>query len=133
MFLSNTGKVYFEGLVQLLRYIRDSKNLGLIYYAKIEDAPLLNLLRQYIIYSENQLVVLSGSICKECTDIGRITGAYIVFYQVGPIDNFTDILGPVAQPSTESEYNVECTTVTVPEQFRILNNEYINNDPDVVP
>ena len=39
-FSSNPGKVHFEGLVHLLRYIRDNDNLGLIYYAKIEDAPL---------------------------------------------------------------------------------------------
>ena len=34
-FSSNTGKVHLEGLVHLLRYIRDNKNLGLKYYAKI--------------------------------------------------------------------------------------------------
>ena len=45
-FSSNTGKVYFEGLLHLLRYIRKKNNLGLIYYAKIEDAPLFSLLIQ---------------------------------------------------------------------------------------
>ena len=70
---------------------------------------------------------------KECTDTGRSTGAYIVFYQVAPIDHFTDILGPVAQPSTESDYNVECTTGTAPAHFRIINNEFMNKDTDVVP
>ena len=34
---SNPGKVHFEGLVHLLRYIRDNKNLGLKYYADIND------------------------------------------------------------------------------------------------
>ena len=29
IFSSNTGKVHYEGLVNLLRYIRDNKNLGL--------------------------------------------------------------------------------------------------------
>ena len=32
---SNTGKLHFEGLLHLLRYIRDNTNLGLKYYAKI--------------------------------------------------------------------------------------------------
>ena len=32
-FLANPGKVHFEGLIHLLRYIRDNKNLGLKYYA----------------------------------------------------------------------------------------------------
>ena len=32
-FSDNPGKVHFEGLVRLLRYIRDNKTLGLKYYA----------------------------------------------------------------------------------------------------
>ena len=43
-FTSNTGEVHFEGLVHLLIYIRYNNNLGLKYYAKIEDAPLSELL-----------------------------------------------------------------------------------------
>ena len=43
-FSSNSGKLSFEGLVQFLRYIRYNKNLGLIYYANIEDATLSDLL-----------------------------------------------------------------------------------------
>ena len=54
---SNTGKVHFEGLVHLLRYIRDSKNLGLKYYAKIEDAPLSELLTLASIKYVNKLTV----------------------------------------------------------------------------
>ena len=42
-FSSYTSKLHFEGLVHLLRYIRDNKNLGLKYYSKIEDAPLPGL------------------------------------------------------------------------------------------
>ena len=34
-FSSNPGKVHSEGLVHLLRYIRDNKNLELKYHAKI--------------------------------------------------------------------------------------------------
>ena len=39
-FSSNPGKVHFEGLVHLLRYIRDNKNLVLNYYADMKYAPL---------------------------------------------------------------------------------------------
>ena len=35
-FFSNPGTVHFEGLVQLLLYIKGNRNLGLIYYTKIE-------------------------------------------------------------------------------------------------
>ena len=34
-FSSNPDKIYFEGLVHLLRYIRDNKSLGLNYYSYI--------------------------------------------------------------------------------------------------
>ena len=43
-FSSNHGKVHFEVLVHLLRYIRENKNLGLNYYSDINDAPLSDLL-----------------------------------------------------------------------------------------
>ena len=37
-FSANTGKIYFEGLVHLLRYIRDNKTLVLKYYGDMNDA-----------------------------------------------------------------------------------------------
>ena len=43
-FSENTGKVHFEGLVHLLRYIRDNKTLGLKYYADMNDAPEYTLI-----------------------------------------------------------------------------------------
>ena len=59
LFSSSPGKVNFEGLVHLLIYIRDRNNLGLKYYAKIEDAPLSDLLGNYIIITDNQLTMFS--------------------------------------------------------------------------
>ena len=37
-FSENPGKIHFEVLVHLLRYIRDNKTLGLKYYADLNDA-----------------------------------------------------------------------------------------------
>ena len=62
MFSSNPGKVHSEVFVHLLRYIRDNRNLVLKYYAKIEDAPISELFRQYRIKTDNQFMVLSDSI-----------------------------------------------------------------------
>ena len=45
-FSENPGKVQFEGLVHLLRYIKDNNTLGLNYYANINNAPVTDLLRQ---------------------------------------------------------------------------------------
>ena len=55
-FSSNPGKVNFEGLVYLLRYIRDKNTLGLKYYEDMNDAPVTDLLRQAGIKTENHLM-----------------------------------------------------------------------------
>ena len=44
-FSPNPGKLFFEGLVHLLRYIRYNKTLGLKYYVDIKDAALCFLYR----------------------------------------------------------------------------------------
>ena len=68
-------------------YNRDNKTLGLKYYADLDDSPLYDLLRKASIETENQLMALSDSSCKDCPDTGRDTVAYIIFYQGGPIDH----------------------------------------------
>ena len=47
---------------------------------------------------------------KYCPDTGISTGAYIIFYQGGPIEYGTHVPGPVSQSSAESEYNASCTS-----------------------
>ena len=94
---SKPGKVHFEGLVHLLRYIGENKTLGLRYYADMNDATLYDLLRQNIIKTENQLMDFYDSSWKDCPDTVRSTQAYIIFYQGGPIDHGTHVPVPVAQ------------------------------------
>ena len=45
-FSANPGKLHFEELLHLLRYIKDNKTLGLKYYVDMNDAPVTDLLRQ---------------------------------------------------------------------------------------
>ena len=56
-----------------------------------------------------------------------------MFYQCGPIDNCTHVLGPVDHYSFESKYNAACISVITLAYFKVLNNELLNKDPDVVP
>ena len=66
-FSANPGKVHFEGLIHLLRYIRDNNTLGLKYYSHMNDAPLSDLLIQASIKTENQLMtflILVGKIVQ---------------------------------------------------------------------
>ena len=98
-FSANPGKVQFEGLVQLLIYIRDNKTLDLKYYADLNDAPMNDLLTQANIKTKNHLMSFSDSSWQDFPDTGRSTGAYIIFYQGEPIDHSTHVTGPVAQSS----------------------------------
>ena len=132
-FSSNPGKVNVEGLLHLLRYIRENKTLGLKYHADMNDAPVSDLVIQAVINTENQLMALYDSSWKDCTDTGRSTVAYIILYQGGPIYHGTHIPGPVDQSSSESEYNAACTSGMVLSNFRILVNEFLKKDADIVP
>ena len=83
--------------------------MGLKYYADLNDAPVTDLLRKSNIKTKNHLMAFSYSSCQDFPDTGRSIGAYIIFYQVGPIDHGTPVPGPVAQSSAESGYNAACT------------------------
>ena len=97
-FSDNTGKVHFEGLVHLLRYIRDNKTLGMKYYAGLNDAPVTDLLIQANIKTNNNLMAFSDSSWQDFTDTGRSTEAYIIFYQGVPINHGTHVPGTVQNP-----------------------------------
>ena len=129
----NPGKVHFEGLIHLLRYIRDNKTLVLKYYAYLNDGMVTDLLRQANIKTKNHLMDFSDSSWKDCPDTGRSTGAYIIFYQGGTIDHVTHVPVPVAQSSAESEYNAACTAGMALADFMMLIHEFLNKDPDIVP
>ena len=74
-----------------MTYIRENKTLVLKYYADMNDALLSVLLRQASIKTENQLMAFSYSSWQYCPDTGIITGAYIIFYQGGPIEHVTHV------------------------------------------
>ena len=128
-FSSNPGIVHFEGLVHLLRYIRENKTLGLKYIADMNDAPVYDILIQASIKTKNQLMVFSDYIWQYFPYNGRSTGAYIIFYHGGPIDHSTHVTGPVYQPSAESEHNAACSARMDLSHFRILIYEFLNKDP----
>ena len=73
--------------------------MGLKYYADLNDAPVTDILRQANINTKNHFMAFSDSSCRDCPDTGRSTGAYIIFYQGGPIDRGTHVPGLVAQSS----------------------------------
>ena len=110
-FSEKPGKVHFEGLIHLLIYIRDNKALGLKYYADMNDAPVNDLLIQASIELGNHLMDFSDSSSQDFPGTGRITGAYIIFHQGGPIRYGKHVPVPVSQSTAESEYNEACRNV----------------------
>ena len=74
-------------------------------------------------------MAFSDSSWQDCPDTGRSTGAYIIFYQCGPIDHGTHVPGPVAQFSAESEYNAACTAGMPLANFMMLIHELLKKDP----
>ena len=115
-----------------MRYIRDNKTLGLKYYKDLNDAPVTDLLRKDSIKTKNGLMAFSDSCWQDCSETGRSTGAYIIFYPGGTIDHGIHVPGPVAQSSAESEYNAACTAGMDLAHFRVLINELLNEDTDMV-
>ena len=99
----------------------------------MNDAPVTDLLRQANIKTNNKLMAFSDYSWQYCPDTGRSTGAYIIFYQVGPIDHGTHVPGPVAQSSAEIDYNVACTAGMALANFIMLVHGLLNEDPDMVP
>ena len=93
--------------------------MGLKYYADLNDALVPD--------------ICSDSIWQYCPDTGRSTGAYIIFYQGGPIDHGTHVTVPFAQYSAESDYSSAYTAGMALAHFRMLIHELLNKDPDIVP
>ena len=96
-FSSKPGKLNFEGLVHLLRCIRENKTLGLIYYADMNDAPVSDLLIQDGIKNDNKLMDFSDYSWQGFPETGRSTRAYIIFYEGGKIEPVIYGPGPVSQ------------------------------------
>ena len=71
--------------------------MGSNYYADMKDEPLSDLLRQANIKTENQLMAFSDSSWQYCPHSCRSTGAYIIFYQGGPIDHGTHFSLPFSK------------------------------------
>ena len=81
----------------LLRYIRHNKTSLFKYNADQNDAHVSDLLRQSNNKTENHLLAFSDFSWQFFSETGINTGAYIIFYQDGPIDHGTNVPGLVVQ------------------------------------
>ena len=72
------------------------------------------------------------SIAGRTVKIIEYSQVHTFFFQVGRIDNCTNITIPVAQYSVESEYNAAFNAGISLVNFRMLNNELMNKRPYLV-
>ena len=82
-FSENPGKVHFEGLVHILRYIRDNMTLGLKYYADMNDAPWNDLLRQASIKTDNHLMYFLIIVVKIVQTLEEVQDHTLSFIKLG--------------------------------------------------
>ena len=90
---ANPGKVHFEGLVNLLIYIRENKTLVLKYYADMNDAPVYDLLIQASIKTKNHLMgflILVGKIFQTLEEVQEHTLSFIKVVQLTMAHIFLD-------------------------------------------
>ena len=79
------------------------------------------------------MIDFSDSSWQDFPYTGISTGAYIIFYQGGPIYHGTHVPVPVAKSSAESEYNSACTAGIALAHFRMIIYEFLDKDTDIVP
>ena len=82
-------------------------------------------MRQASIKTDDHLMDFSGYSWQDFPYTGRSTGAYIIFYQDGPIYYVTHFPGPVSQSSAESEYNASCTAGMALAHLRMLIHDFL--------
>ena len=78
-------------------------------------------------------MLFSDSILQYYPESDRSTGAYIVFLQGGTIEHCTNVPGQVYQFSTGGDYNAAHTAGMALANFRMIKNEFMKKDPDVIP
>ena len=98
--LAKYGKVHFEVLVYLLRYIKDNNTLVLKYYEDMNDAHLYDLLRQASIKTENHLIyflILVGKIFQTLAEVQEHKLSFIKVVQLTMAQMFQDQLISLVQ------------------------------------
>jgi hypothetical protein len=102
------GKVHFEALIHLLRYLRDNSLYGIRFYSVIEESPIYQMLTAQSITEKHFLFGFTDSSWNDDQDSGRSTGCFIIIYMGGIVDHSSNMPDPVALSSAEAEYNEGC-------------------------
>jgi hypothetical protein len=126
------GKMHYEGLIHLLRYLRDNNNYGVRFFSDYLTSPLFKHLTSHNMPTDQHLVVMSDSSWNDDVDSGRSTGCFLIFYMGKVIDHSSNMPGPVALSSVEAEYNQACVaTMALMHIAMAINNlELLDDDAE---
>jgi hypothetical protein len=114
------GKMHFEALIHLLRYLRDNSLYGIRFYSTIESAPIYQMLLAQKIEERHLMFGFTDSSWNDDQDSGRSTGCFIITYMGGIVDHSSSMPDPVALSSAEAEYNAGCVAFMAASHLRML-------------
>jgi hypothetical protein len=101
-FSRRPGKVHFEALLHVLRYLRDNCHHGIRFYSNSDDAPIMKMLKMQSLQQHHPFFGFSDSSWNDDVDSGRSTGCFILTYMGGVVDHSSNLPDPVALSSAEA-------------------------------
>ena len=107
-FTCKPGKVHFEVLLHLLRYLHNNSLYGVHFYSNLSDAPIYQMLLSQNIEERHPFFGFMDSSWNDDSDHGQSTGCFIITYMGGIVDHSSNVPDPVALSSAEAEYNEGC-------------------------
>ena len=131
-FMRMPGRFHFQAVIHVLKYLRDNSSLGIKYYHNITSAPVHKILLETGMPVIHDLVGMHDSSWQDCPDTGRSTGSYVHFAQGGPVDFAAYVPSPVAMSSVEAEWNAGATAGMAMSHLRMLYNELIGTETDMI-
>jgi hypothetical protein len=119
-FTHKPGKIHFNALIHLLRYLRDHSSVGIRFYSDVSTAPIIQTLASENIKPNHPFYGFSDSSWNDDVDHGRSTGCYLMFYMGGVVDHSSNLPDPVALSSAEAEYNEGCLAFMAASHLRMI-------------
>ena len=126
------GETHIRAIIHLLRYLRDHPNYGLQYYSNWTTSPVYKIISDNNITTSTSLISFSDSNWQDDHGTARSTGAYIIFYQGGPVDFSSNLPQPIALSSAEAKYNEACLACVAIAHIRMLLGD-LRGEPVVEP
>jgi hypothetical protein len=107
-FTHKPGRIHFEAIVHLLRYLRDHSHVGIRFFSDYQNVPITRSLIAENLEISHPFFGFSDSSWNDDVDHGRSTGCFIITYMGGVVDHSSNLPDPVALSSAEAEYNEGC-------------------------